>query len=64
MAAIAGWTPGYYLVVAISLSQVVLFEAREESVMAFPAQVRLVYFALTLTGLWGPFVCRSTSCCS
>ncbi len=52
IAAIAGWTLGYYVVIAISAVQVIVFLARERSVMAFPTQIRLVYFAWALTGLW------------
>jgi hypothetical protein len=37
---------------AVSALQVIVFFVRERSVMAFPSQVRIVYFALTLTGLW------------
>ncbi len=50
--AIAGWKPGYYIVIAISAIQVIVFLLREGSALAFPAQIRIVYFALTLTGLW------------
>jgi hypothetical protein len=52
LAAIAGWTPGYYVVIALSALQVIVFLARERSVSAFPTQIRIVYFAWTLTGLW------------
>lgn len=52
VAAVAGWTPGYYIVMAISAIQVLVFLVRERSAMAFPTQIRIVYFALTLTGLW------------
>jgi hypothetical protein len=52
VSAIAGWTPGYYGVMAVSALQVVVFLVRERSVMAFPTQIRIVYFVLTLTGLW------------
>ncbi len=45
VAAVAGWTPGYGIVIAISLAQ-------ERSVSAFPTQIRIVYFAFTLFGLW------------
>jgi len=51
-AAVAGWTPGYYAVMAVSALQVAVFLLRERSVMAFPTQIRIVYFALTLIGLW------------
>jgi hypothetical protein len=52
IAAIAGWTPGYYLVMAVSTLQVIIFLIRERSLIAFPTQIRIVYFAWTLTGLW------------
>jgi hypothetical protein len=52
IAAIAGWVPGYTIVMIISAVQVVVFLMRERSVIAFPTQVRLVYLAWTLTGLW------------
>jgi hypothetical protein len=52
VAAIAGWTPGYYVVIAISALQVVVFLGRERSMMAFPTQIRIVYWIVTLTGLW------------
>jgi len=52
VAAVAGWTPGYYIVMAISAIQVLVFLVRERSAMAFPTQIRVVYFAWTLTGLW------------
>jgi hypothetical protein len=52
VAAIAGWTPGYYIVIGLSALQVVVFFVREKSLLAFPTQIRLVYFAWTLTGLW------------
>ena len=37
---------------AVSALQVVVFLVRERSVLACPTQVRIVYFALTLIGLW------------
>ena len=51
VAAVAGWTPGYGIVIAISAAQVVYFLAQERSVSAFPTQIRIVYFAFTLLGL-------------
>ena len=50
LAAIAGWSPGYYAVIAISGLQVLYFLAQERSPSAFPTQIRIVYFALTLFG--------------
>ena len=52
VSAVIGWTPGYYIVMGISALQVIIFLLREKDPLAFPVQVRLVYFALTLTGLW------------
>ena len=52
VAAVAGWTPGYGIVIAISAAQVVFFLAQERSVSAFPTQIRIAYFAFTLFGLW------------
>ncbi len=52
VAALTGWTPGYYLVIIISAFQVFLFFIRERSLLAFPTQIRSVYFALTLMGFW------------
>jgi hypothetical protein len=51
-AALAGWTPGYAVVMAISAAQVVFFLVQEKSPSAFPTQIRIAYFALTLFGLW------------
>lgn len=50
--AIAGWTWGYYLVMAISGVQVLFFWMREQSLSGFQTQVRIVYFAFTLFGFW------------
>jgi hypothetical protein len=50
--ALIGWVPGYYLVIIISVIQVIFFFSREKSLMAFPVQIRIVYFASTLFGLW------------
>jgi hypothetical protein len=52
IAALAGWTPGYYIVMAISFIQVVFFLVQEKSLAAFPVQIRIVYFLWTLLGLW------------
>jgi hypothetical protein len=52
IAAVVGWTPGYIIVIAISAIQVIVFLIRERDVMAYPTQIRLVYFAYTLLGLW------------
>lgn len=52
LSAVAGWTLGYFLVIGISALQILIFLVREGSLSAFPVQVRLVYFAWTLLGLW------------
>ncbi len=52
VAAIAGWGPGYYIVMGISAVQVLFFLTQEKSLSAFPTQIRIAYFALTLFGLW------------
>ena len=50
--ALAGWIPGYYFVMSISAVQVLFFLAQEKSLTTFPMQIRIVYFALALFGLW------------
>jgi len=59
IAALSGWTPGYIAVIAVSLAQTVFIALRTGSAFSFPSQVRIVYFAYTLLGLWeaGRFVC-------
>lgn len=52
VAALAGWSPGFGLVIVISAAQVVFFLMQEKSLAAFPTQIRVVYFAFTLFGLW------------
>ena len=52
VAAVAGWTPGYYVVMGISAVQVLFFLAQEKGLSSFPVQIRVVYFALTLFALW------------
>jgi hypothetical protein len=37
---------------AISCTHILYFAQKECSLLAFPAQVRIVYFAITLFGLW------------
>ncbi len=51
-AAVVGWAPGYGVVIVISAAQVVVFLVQERSLAAFPTQIRIVYFAFTLFGLW------------
>ncbi len=52
IAAVVGWTPGYYVVMIISAVQVLFFLSQEKSLSSFPSQIRVVYFAFTLFGLW------------
>lgn len=52
VAALAGWNPGYYALIAVSLLQVLVCWVQEKSPVAFSTQVRWVYLAMTLTGLW------------
>lgn len=52
VAAVVGWVPGYYVVIGISAVQVLFFLVQEKNPAAFPAQIRLVYFAFTLFGFW------------
>ena len=54
ISAVAGWSMGYAVVIAISALQVIVFLVRERSALAFPSQIRIVYFAWTLFGLWRP----------
>ena len=50
--ALISWVPGYYIVMALSGIQILYFTKKEGSLKAFPTQVRIVYFAITLFGLW------------
>ena len=52
IAAVAGWTQGYQIVMGISAVQVIFFLIQEKSLVTFPSQIRVVYFAFTLFGLW------------
>lgn len=52
LAALSGWTPGYAAVIGVSLVQTVFIVVRTASAASFPSQVRIVYFAYTLLGLW------------
>jgi hypothetical protein len=52
IAALAGWSPAYYVVIAISAVQVIFFLVQEKSLSAYPVQIRIVYFVWTLFGLW------------
>ena len=50
--ALVGWIPSYFIVMAISGIQILYFTQKEGSLIAFPTQVRICYFAFTLLGLW------------
>ena len=50
--ALINWIPGYYIVMALSGIQILYFTKKEGSLKAFPTQVRIAYFAITLFGLW------------
>ncbi len=52
VAALTGWTLGYYVVIGLSAVQVLYFVVQEKSLIAFPVQTRVVYLGLTLFGLW------------
>ena len=52
IAALVGWTPGYYIVIAISAIQVIFVLFQEKIISAYPVQIRIAYFAFTLFGLW------------
>jgi len=53
LAAVLGWKPGYYLVILVSGLQVLYFWFRGRRLSDFDTQVRIVYFAFTLFGLFG-----------
>ncbi len=48
VAALAGWAIGYFIVVAISVVQVLFFLQQEKSLSSFPVQIRMAYLAFTL----------------
>lgn len=52
--ALLGWAPGYPVVIALSGLQVGYFTWRERSLVTIPAQVRIVYFIVTLFGFCQP----------
>jgi hypothetical protein len=52
LAALAGWPAGYGAVILVSAIQLVHSFVRNRSLVAFPVQIRLVYFAITLFGAW------------
>jgi hypothetical protein len=52
IAAVAGWTPGYTAVIIVSFLQIPYITLKSKSIVSFASQVRIVYFGLTLIGLW------------
>jgi len=50
--ALIGWDMGYNAVIGISAAQVLYFSVKQRSLVSFDVQVRIVYFAMTLLGLW------------
>ena len=51
-ATVAGVPWAHWPVIVISAIQVLFFLAQEKSLASFPTQIRVVYFAFTLFGLW------------
>ena len=49
--ALTGWLSGYYAVMVVSAIQIAYFVSRDHSLVTFPVQIRIVYFAFTLLGL-------------
>lgn len=50
--AVSIWEDGYYIVMEVSFLNLVFCLLKEKSLLAFPVQVRLVYFLLSFTGFW------------
>jgi hypothetical protein len=50
--ALLGWGPGYAAVIGLSSVHLLYFLVQERSAVAFPVQIRTVYFVVTLFGLW------------
>ena len=46
------WPPGHWIVVLLSAVHVLFYFAQEKSFSATPVQIRVIYFGLTLLGLW------------
>ena len=53
-AGLFGWPAGIYLALALCATQIGHVVCLTQRLTAFPAQVRIAYFALLVTGLWGP----------
>jgi hypothetical protein len=51
VAALAGWKPGYFLTISLSLVHALFFIEETKGVTDFETQIRVAYFALTLFGL-------------
>jgi hypothetical protein len=51
-AALLGWAPGYYGVVAVSAANLVFKLVQKGGLSAFAVQTRVVYLLFTLPGLW------------
>lgn len=49
-----GWKPGFNVVITVSAVQVVYFTWVKRSLVAFPTQVRIVFFVFTIIGLFDP----------
>ena len=52
VAALLGWAPAYFGVVAVSAANFTAKAIQKGSLSAFAVQTRIVYFLLTLPGLW------------
>ena len=52
VAALSGWAPGYYGVIAVSAANIVAKAVQKGSLSAFAVQTRIGYLLLTLPGLW------------
>ena len=53
-AGVAVWIPGFYLAIVLMAVQVIHFTIRENSLTAFPVQVRLAYLLYLVIALWEP----------
>jgi hypothetical protein len=52
VAALSGWQSGYYMTMIVSLLNLLNCLAKENSLAAFPTQIRLVYLVITFAGFW------------
>lgn len=53
-AGLAGWAPGIYVAVLLTVLHGHYFLARGRSLVSFPLQVRIAYLAMLVVGLWPP----------